>query len=95
MIEISDVNMTFGKETVLRHVSLSVERGRIIGLTGNNGSGKTVLLKCICGLFKPQSGKIVVDGKRVGIDVDFPQDLGAIIEAPGFLPHKSGYANLD
>src|SRR5699024_3508460 len=64
------------------------------GLVGRNGSGKTVLMKCICGFFKPDSGSVSVGGKIVGRDMDFPEDLGIIIEAPGFLGHFSVYENL-
>ena len=63
-------------------------------LIGRNGSGKTMLMKCICGFVKPTSGEITVDGKRVGKDVDFPDDMGIIIETPGFIPYYSGYKNL-
>ncbi len=64
------------------------------GLIGRNGSGKTMLMKCICGFIKPTSGEIIVDGKQVGKDVDFPKDMGIIIETPGFIPYYSGYKNL-
>lgn len=95
MIYVEHINMFFKKEHVLKDVSMDVKKGSIAGLIGNNGSGKTVLLKCICGLYKPQSGKITVSGMKIGEDIDFPQNLGAIIETPGFLPHKSGFDNLD
>ena len=85
---------SFGKETVLRDVSLTVKRGEIAGLVGNNGSGKTVLMKCICGFLRPEKGEITVGGKRIGKDCDFPPNLGLIIETPGFLPSMSGYRNL-
>lgn len=85
---------SFGKETVLRDVSLTVKRGEIAGLVGNNGSGKTVLMKCICGFLRPERGEITVCGKRIGKDCDFPESLGLIIETPGFLPSMSGYRNL-
>ena len=62
---------------------------------GNNGSGKTVLMKCICGFLLPTEGKVIVNGKRVGRDVDFPSDLGIIIETPGFLPNITGLKNLE
>ena len=62
---------SFGKETVLRDVSLTVKRGEIAGLVGNNGSGKTVLMKCICGFLRPERGEIMVCGKRIGKDSDF------------------------
>ena len=79
---------------VLKNVSISFEKGQIHGIVGRNGSGKTVLFKCICGLMHPEEGVILVNGKRVGRDVDMPENIGAIIEAPGFLPNYSGYKNL-
>ena len=72
----------------------SFETGKIHGIVGNNGSGKTVLMKCICGFLKPDSGTIFVNHKQVGRDTDFPEDIGIIIETPGFLPHLSGTQNL-
>ena len=62
---------------------------------GNNGSGKTVLMKCICGFLIPTEGMVIVNGMRVGRDVDFPPDLGIIIETPGFLPNITGVKNLE
>lgn len=85
---------SFGKETVLRDVSLTVSRGEIAGLVGNNGSGKTVLMKCICGFLRPERGEVTVCGRRIGRDCDFPESLGLIIETPGFLPSMSGWRNL-
>lgn len=93
-ILVSHIYKSFGKETVLQDVSLTVKRGEIAGLVGNNGSGKTVLMKCICGFMKPERGEITVCGKRIGKDCDFPTNLGLIIETPGFLPSMSGYRNL-
>lgn len=93
-ISVSHVYKSFGKETVLHDVSLTVSRGEIAGLVGNNGSGKTVLMKCICGFLRPEKGEITVGGMRIGRDCDFPQSLGLIIETPGFLPAMSGYRNL-
>lgn len=94
MIEVCDVNKYFGEEHVLKHVSHSFEKGKIHGIVGNNGSGKTVLMKCICGFLKPDSGVIYVNHKQVGKETDFPEDIGIIIETPGFLPHLSGTQNL-
>lgn len=68
--------------------------GKIYGVVGNNGSGKTVLMKCICGFMHPDKGQIYVGGSRVGKECDFPDKLGVIIETPGFLPALSGYKNL-
>ena len=93
-ISVSHVYKSFGKETVLKDISLTVSRGEIAGLVGNNGSGKTVLMKCVCGFLRPERGEIIVCGKRIGKDCDFPERLGLIIESPGFLPFLSGYRNL-
>lgn len=94
-IEVKDVSKSYKKETVLDHVSLTLESGRIYGFIGKNGSGKTMLLKVICGFVSPTSGEVWVDGKRIGQDVDFPEDTGVIIETPTFVSYLSGYQNLE
>ena len=83
IIGVSNVCLTLGKTEILKHINVSFEEGKIHGLIGRNGSGKTMLMKCICGFIKPTSGEIIVDGKKVGKDVDFPKDMGIIIETPG------------
>ena len=94
-ISVRNVFKRFGEETVLYDVCRDFEEGRIHGIVGNNGSGKTVLMKCICGFMIPTEGEIYVRDKKVGRDVDFPDDLGIIIETPGFLPDMSAVKNLD
>lgn len=93
-IEIKDLKMTFGKDEVLKGITHSFEKAKVHGIVGNNGSGKTVMMKCICGFLKPTSGEVKVNGKIIGRQEDFPKSLGLIIEAPGFLPHLSGFRNL-
>lgn len=93
-ISVENVSMRFGDAVVLRSVSREFEAGMIHGIVGNNGSGKTVLMKCICGFLRPTEGKIFVFGKQVGRDMDFPDDMGIIIETPGFLPNLTGMKNL-
>ena len=93
-VKLIKLSKSFGKEQVLKEISHSFEAGKIHGIMGFNGSGKTVMFKCICGFLKPDSGYVNVQGKRIGKDVDFPELIGMIIENPGFLPHLSGYANL-
>lgn len=93
-ISVQNVSKSFEKEQVLFNVSHDFEVGLIHGVVGNNGSGKTVLFKCICGFLHPNKGKIYVDYRQVGKDMDFPKDIGIIIEAPGFLPYISGFKNL-
>ncbi len=94
VIEVQNLSKSFGEEQVLKGVSRDFEIGKIHGIVGNNGSGKTVLMKCICGFLKPSGGRVLVNGKEVGKDMDFPDDLGIIIETPGFLPNLSGMKNL-
>lgn len=94
-ISVQNVSKDFGQDRVLKSVSREFETGKIHGIVGNNGSGKTVLMKCICGFLLPTEGKVIVNGKRVGKDVDFPGDLGLIIETPGFLPNLTGVKNLE
>ncbi len=94
-ISLENVSKDFGKDRVLKSVTRDFERGKIHGVVGNNGSGKPVMFKCICGFLQPTEGRIWVDGKRIGVDVDFPPDIGIIIETPGFLPQYTGVKNLE
>lgn len=94
IISVNNVTKKFRENTVLDNVSLEIEQGSVTGLVGRNGSGKTVLMKCILGLVSPTSGTITVRGKQVGKDIDIPENVGVIIETPGFLPNFSAYNNL-
>lgn len=94
IIVVNGVTKTFKDNVVLDNVSISFERNKIHGIIGRNGSGKTVLIKAICGFYKPDNGEIIIDGKIIGKDIDFPSNVGAIIEAPGFIPTLSAYKNL-
>lgn len=93
-IEVKNVTKKFGGATALDHISVAFEKGKIHGIIGRNGSGKTVLFKCICGLFPVTEGEIAVLGEAIGDGKKVPKSLGAIIETPGFLPNCSGYQNL-
>ena len=94
-ISVSDLEKTFRDERVLKNINHDFEAGKIHGIIGNNGSGKTVLMKCICGFLRPTSGKVLVNYEQIGKDVDFPSDMGLIIERPGFLLQYSGIKNLE
>lgn len=94
-IELTNVRKCFHGEEVLQELDFQVERGKAYGIAGNNGSGKTVLMKCICGFLPVTQGLIRVGGKYIGKEIDFPESLGAIIETPGFLDHLSGRKNLE
>ena len=94
IISVDKLVKRFGNNTVLNGVSVEFESHKIHGLIGRNGSGKTVLMKCICGLTPITGGTITVSGKKIGIDCEIIPNTGVIIETPGFLPNLSGYANL-
>lgn len=94
-VSVQHVYKDFKGEQVLWDVHHDFEAGKIHGIVGNNGSGKTVLMKCICGFLFPSSGKVLVDYEQVGKDMDFPPNLGLIIETPGFLPTLNGMKNLE
>ena len=93
-IFVENMTKVFGEQEALKNVSAKFGMGKIYGIVGRNGSGKTVLLKCICGLLYPTAGTVTVNGKIVGNDVDYPENIGFIIETPGFLPRYSGLKNL-
>lgn len=93
-ISVQNVVKKFGSDTILKDVSHDFEEGKIHGIVGNNGSGKTVLMKCICGFLTPTSGRVMIHYKQVGKDMDFPEDMGIIIETPGFLTGLTGRRNL-
>lgn len=94
VLEVENLELTIKKTEILKSINISFHRGKIHGLIGRNGSSKTMLMKCICGFIKPTSGEIHVNGKKVGKDCDFPDNVGIIIETPGFIPYYSGYKNL-
>ena len=93
-IQVNDIVLRFKKGILLDHVSYQCEQGKIHGIVGRNGSGKTLLMKCICGFIRPNEGHIYVRDKEIGKDIDFTPDTGIIIETPGFIPYYSGYRNL-
>lgn len=94
VITVKNVTKKFKEAVVLDNISVSFEKGKVHGLIGRNGSGKTMLMKCICGIVPLTSGEIRVNDKVIGKDTDIPENVGVIIETPGFLPGYSGYANL-
>lgn len=94
IIDMKNINLKIGKNDILKNINVEYEKGKIHGLIGRNGSGKTMLMKCICGFVKPTEGTIFVADKQIGRDCDFPDSVGIIIETPGFIPYYSGYRNL-
>jgi ABC-2 type transport system ATP-binding protein len=94
MIELKDVNKTIKQQVILDHVSLRIPKGGIYGFVGRNGSGKSMLFKAICGFISVDSGSIIVDHKRIGEEIDFPMNMGVIIEKPALIPYMTGMDNL-
>lgn len=95
IIQIEKIHKSFKSQQVLTDVSLSCKKGHIYGITGYNGSGKTVLFKCLCGFIKPDSGRILVRGKELHKDFDMIENAGVIIEEPAFTAGFSGIRNLE
>lgn len=93
-VHVHNISKKFKNKTIFENLDLRLEGGKIYGVVGYNGSGKTVLLKCLCGLESVSSGRIEVDGQVLGRDLQFPPSLGLILETPGFLEGYSGFDNL-
>lgn len=94
IVQVKDVLLKIKKDVILDKINVNFEKGKIHGLIGRNGSGKTMLMKCICGFVKVTRGQVIVDNKIIGKDCDFPDNIGVIIETPGFIPYYSGFRNL-
>ncbi len=94
MIHINNLSLRINKDIILTDINLHIKKGKITGLVGRNGCGKTMLMKCITGFVKPTEGEVIFDGKKIGEDVDFPSNTGIIIETPSFVPYYSGMKNL-
>ncbi|MCM3225966.1 ABC transporter ATP-binding protein [Terribacillus saccharophilus] len=95
MIELVNVSKKLQKKQVLKNISYSFERGKIYGIVGRNGSGKTMLLRSIAGLIIPTEGIINVDNKQLHKDLSFPPSMGIIIENMQMLPQLTAYRNLE
>ena len=93
-IKITDVNKTIKKAPILRDINVEFTGGKVYGLRGKNGSGKTMLMRAICGLITPDSGIIDIDGKILGKDISFPESIGVLIENPAFIGNYTGLKNL-
>lgn len=95
MIELKNVTKKFDSNDVVKNVNLKFETGNIYGFYGRNGSGKSVLMKLIAGLYVPTEGEVLYDGKNYNNVLEFPPSLRALIEKPNFFPDLTGYQNLE
>ncbi len=94
-IQIKGASKYIGKARILDNVNLTLQGGKVYGLRGTNGSGKTMLMRLIAGLIRPTSGEVTVDGKVLGEDMDFPASMGLLLENPAFLLPYTGIKNLE
>ena len=94
-IKVKEATKYIRRSLILKDVNLELEGGKIYGLQGPNGGGKTMLMRLISGLIRPSQGQVQIDGKQLGKDMDFPTSLGLLIENPAFLPGYTGLKNLE
>lgn len=94
VIRINSVEKNIKGNQILNNVSCDMESGKVYGIYGRNGSGKTMLMRCILGLIHSDRGTVKIDKKEIGKDIDFPESVGAMIENPGFFPYATGFENL-
>ncbi len=95
LLEVKNVCKEFREGLALENISFTAENGKIIGFVGHNGSGKTVLFKCICGLYQVTDGEILINNEKVGIGEKMPRNIAFTIEEPAFLGDYSGKKNLE
>lgn len=94
MIEIKNITKKYDSNIILDNISATFEEGKIYGIVGKNGSGKSVLLKIICGFIKPDEGKVIIDNIDINKEETFPPNTGSLLENGGFIPNMSGFENL-
>lgn len=94
VVRLEDYCKSFKSAEVLRNINLTLESGKVIGLKGKNGSGKTMLMRAISGLILPTSGKVYINDKELGRQISFPPSIGILIENPSFISNYTGFKNL-
>ena len=94
-IVVNEVSKSIYGVPIINSVSMTLVSGNVYGFQGINGSGKTMLMRLICGLIYPTMGEIVIDGKRLGKEITFPQSVGLLLENPAFLDSYTGFENLE
>lgn len=94
IINLTNVSKKFGNRTLFADVNFAINEGEIVGIVGQNGTGKSVLFKLISGIYRPDSGEIEVNGKKLVVETDFPDNIGILIDSPGFTEIYTGFQNL-
>lgn len=93
-IVINQITKTIDGNKILNQISFQMNSGNIYGLKGRNGAGKTMLMRAMSGLIRPDSGSVIIDGEILGKDISFPRSLGILLESPGFIDNYTGFKNL-
>lgn len=93
-LEVINATKIIDKKIILDNINLKLKGGRIYGLRGKNGAGKTMLFRLISGLIFPTEGKVLINGEELGKEISFPRSIGILIENPGYIPNFSGFKNL-
>lgn len=94
-IEVKDYTKVIKGVTILDNVNITLESGKCYGLKGKNGSGKTMLMRAICGLIHPTKGHVSIKEEVLGKDISFPRSIGVLIENPAFIANYTGLKNLE
>lgn len=94
IIKIENATKRFKHKTIFENITINIESGSSVGFIGYNGCGKSLLMKCICGFSLLTEGRIFCDNKQIGVDIDFIENAGVIIESPEFIGDLSGFKNL-
>ncbi len=95
IIKVEHLSKSFKEQEILQDINVEFEKGKIYGIIGRNGSGKSMLFKCLCGFIHSSQGKIFIKDKEIGKDVDMACEIGMLIEGTGFLANYDAYHNLD
>lgn len=95
IIKVEHLSKSFKEQEILQDINVEFEKGKIYGIIGRNGSGKSMLFKCLCGFIHSSQGKIFIKDKEIGKDVDVACEIGMLIEGTGFLANYDAYHNLD
>lgn len=93
-IELRSVSKSYKGRPILQNINFNIFRGQTVGIVGGNGSGKSVLFKLIAGFTRPDSGEIYIRGSKLGVDFDFPESMGVLINKPGYIEIYNGLKNL-
>lgn len=94
VIDVEHLTKELSGQVILSDINIRFEGGNIYGLMGRNGSGKTVFLKCVCGFMEATQGSVSMNGKIIKKDMEYLENVGFLIEHPGFLENASAYDNL-